>query len=371
MPGHPVSDAWDSGVGNDIRDNIEQYNATIVQSVDAITSRSWALTKFIILVSGNTVSFYEYDPDSVAAHDGVNVIKDTDDRAFVLRGQSAGGADGDDGADGVDGTSIMTRVRAVDTTGLDPSTDYQPGDTIDGKTLAENDIVLRAESDASSPNTAEKNGAYVVPSSTSPPTPASRHSSFNTYDSMPGCYFSVMEGTSYADTLWRCTSDKGGTLDTTALVFSQFQGGAGPVQGTTTNDNAAAGYVGEIIESEILAGSAVTLFTATPADITSIELTAGDWDVFGNVRFVIGSGATMTVSLAGPSTASATNPTPPNAGAMFVDTNSYAAGKDPMHSFGTRRYSLSGTTTVYLVGYASFSGGTVSAYGYIGARRVR
>lgn len=85
MPGHPFSDAWDTGIGNDIRDNAEQYFTSVVQSVSAITTKSWARTKCIILLSGSAFKVYEYDPDNVAEEDGDTVIKDTADRAFVLR----------------------------------------------------------------------------------------------------------------------------------------------------------------------------------------------------------------------------------------------------------------------------------------------
>src|SRR6185312_14765343 len=56
----------------------------------------------------------------------------------------------------------------------------------------------------------------------------------------------------------------------------------GQLPGTTTNDNASSGNVGQLISSNIVSGSSVSLTTATPLDITTISLTAGDWDVQGN-----------------------------------------------------------------------------------------
>lgn len=112
----------------------------------------------------------------------------------------------------------FVRVRVVDTTGADPATAYENGDVIDGVTLATGDLVLRATDGGDAAD-----GVYVVPSSGA----ASRASQFDDYDDHPGSYFSVMEGTSGADTLWRCTSNQGGTLGTTALVMEEFQGGAG------------------------------------------------------------------------------------------------------------------------------------------------
>ena len=56
--------------------------------------------------------------------------------------------------------------------------------------------------------------------------------------------------------------------------------------GTTTNDDAAAGKIGEYQSAGIGFGSAISLTTATPANVTSISLTAGDWDVSGVIYFV-------------------------------------------------------------------------------------
>jgi len=49
--------------------------------------------------------------------------------------------------------------------------------------------------------------------------------------------------------------------------------------GTTTNDNAAAGQVGEYVSSTITGGASVALTPGVATNITSISLTAGDWDV--------------------------------------------------------------------------------------------
>lgn len=145
----------------------------------------------------------------------------------------------------------------------------------------------------------------------------------------------------------------------------------GPLVGTTTNDNAAAGAVGEIIESTILVASAVALTTATAFDITSISLTAGDWDVWGSVDFVSGATTSCNGIQGWISTASATMPTRPNNGAFVNLSPVFGTGTHPAVSVGTSRLSLAVTTTVYLSTQASFSISTFGAYGYIGARRRR
>ncbi len=128
------------------------------------------------------------------------------------------GPSGNDGTNGIDGTSAFTVVRVVATTDVDIATALENGDAIDGVTIATNDQVLLTGQSAPA-----QNGVYVVPASGS----ASRSTSFDAYDELPGIHFSVMEGSAKADTLWRCTSNRGGTIDVTALTFSEFTAGGG------------------------------------------------------------------------------------------------------------------------------------------------
>lgn len=159
-----------------------------------------------------------------------------------------------------------------------------------------------------------------------------------------------------------------GAATGTSLTFSPTTGG---IVGTTTNDNTSAGDVGEIIESEILVGAVVTLATGTNKDITSISLTAGDWDVWGNVIINPAAGTTTTSIAAWVNTVSITGPTIPNKGAYEARQYSGFASAVQGVSIGQRRYSLSGTTTIYLTCVCNFAVSTCTAYGYVGARRRR
>src|SRR5262249_49332257 len=143
------------------------------------------------------------------------------------------------------------------------------------------------------------------------------------------------------------------------------------VQGTATNDNATAGYVGEYIEGEVLVASAVSLTTATSADVTSISLTAGDWDVWGEVNTAPDGTTTQTIVGGWISTTSATFPTRPNKGAYNFVSAIPTAGTPNSIVTGMRRYSLSTTTTVYLTIYCEFAVSTNKGYGIICARRRR
>lgn len=147
-------------------------------------------------------------------------------------------------------------------------------------------------------------------------------------------------------------------------TFSQ----TGGIIGTTTNNNANAGSVGEYVESLIASGSAVSLTTATAANVTSISLTAGDWDVHGLVNYNA-STATVTGASAGISTTSATLPT--DGSQAYSGVQLTALSTSDSITLTRKRILISGTTTVYLVASSTFSAGTVGAFGTINARRVR
>lgn len=135
--------------------------------------------------------------------------------------------------------------------------------------------------------------------------------------------------------------------------------------GTTTNDSAGAGVIGEYATAN--ASGALTI--GVVSNVTSVSLTAGDWDVFGVIGFVLAGGSTATYYTAAVSTTSATLP------AISVGQLSRVFGN--IDTTGTAlptptiRLSLSGTTTVYLVAQSDWDTSTNTAYGVIRARRAR
>lgn len=156
-----------------------------------------------------------------------------------------------------------------------------------------------------------------------------------------------------------------GSATATSLTFSPTTDG---IVGTTTNNNASAGYVGEFISSVIPSGSAVSIPTsATPINITSISLTAGDWDVWGNVCCLYSSGGYLGVVV----WSSSTSATTPDNSLLNEITDSTPIVGDIGQSIPTLRYSLTGTTTIYLSAEALFSAASLSACGGIYARRAR
>jgi len=144
----------------------------------------------------------------------------------------------------------------------------------------------------------------------------------------------------------------------------------GQIPGTTTNDNAAAGNVGEFDSATVASGSAVSLVTATAKDVLALSLSAGDWDVWGHVDFSPGATTTISQIAAWVSLTSATFPTLPVSGVQYLAA-SFTTGAIQGLGTGMLRVSLSGTTNVYLSAQSSFGTSTMSAYGILSARRVR
>lgn len=140
-------------------------------------------------------------------------------------------------------------------------------------------------------------------------------------------------------------------------------GGYQSKTGVTDGSNAAAGQVGEYLFASLPLASQITLTTTgTAYAVISLSLTAGDWDVSGVVGYSP-SGATMTSMVAGLATTVAL-PTAP-------DYSAITAGAANSLPTPVDRFSLTATTTVYLIAYAAFTGGPPKAYGQIRARRVR
>lgn len=160
--------------------------------------------------------------------------------------------------------------------------------------------------------------------------------------------------------------DASGNLGVTgAFTPAQVAG----IVGTTTNNSAAAGSIGEYVES--IVGPVAFPATGTWGDLTSISLTAGDWDVDVTI---VGSanGAAMTANggYVGVSITSGNSGTGLVSGDSQMDIVPFTATLNGIAKL-TKRYSLSGTTTVYLKYLWQGTGGPPNAWGKLSARRRR
>ncbi len=156
---------------------------------------------------------------------------------------------------------------------------------------------------------------------------------------------------------------------TSSVLSLKIDGAGTTVLGTTTNNDAAAGFVGEFIEQEVT--SPVSLTSGVAANIASISLTAGDWDVWGTVNLAPAGSTTVSGIKGSINTTSATHPSGTGKGAVVDFNITFLTGFGQTTPVGQRRLSLSATTTVFLVMTASFAVSTATGTGYIAARRVR
>jgi hypothetical protein len=177
-----------------------------------------------------------------------------------------------------------------------------------------------------------------------------------------------------------------GTLLSTPLAINRASGTlgfGGPVifngtatfnaamtlKGTTTNDNAATGMIGEVVSTTNSGG--VGLTNGAASNIASISLSAGDWDVQGEVWFSVGTGGAGAVH-AGINATSATLPGSPRIdGSRSTISAALTASSVSVLPLHSTRFSIAAITPVYLVGLAAFGSGAMTASGVIWARRAR
>lgn len=157
------------------------------------------------------------------------------------------------------------------------------------------------------------------------------------------------------------------------------------LHGTTTNDNAAAGIIGEYVEARVVQASGVNLTSAVASNIASITLSAGDWDVCATGCFY-GTGTLSSLAVNSLFSSLSTTTGTMNFGEdscagmswSGISNSNIFVGLSPTApmtcNIPPKRFSLSGPTTIYLVSEALMTTGGVSAiggYGAIKARRCR
>lgn len=157
------------------------------------------------------------------------------------------------------------------------------------------------------------------------------------------------------------------------IVFNPTTAG---LTGTTTSDSAPTGTVGEFVFGQVIVGSRISAgSTGTFANIVTIQVTAGDWDVAGIVQGV-NNGATMTgLMLAAVSGYSANTTTDESDGYNTVKgappASNSGVGTDVSLSIPMWRVQAAVTLSLFLKAQFSYSGGPPQMFGSIMARRRR
>jgi hypothetical protein len=156
------------------------------------------------------------------------------------------------------------------------------------------------------------------------------------------------------------------TLSATGLITPSTTVG---IKGTAAADNAQAGSIGVVAGPAT--ASSISLTANTPANIVTLSLPAGDWNVYGIGGMTCAASTTATGDLVGISTTSATLPAFGNYWQWSVGAAS--AQTNPVFNYATPpvRINVSATTTVYMVEQAAFGTSTCTGQGTIWARTAR
>jgi len=176
------------------------------------------------------------------------------------------------------GLDAKASVKAASTANLTLSGTQ----TVDGIALVATDRVL--VKDQSTPAT---NGIYVVAAGA-----WTRATDMDAWGEVPAAYVWVEQGTAQADTGWICTSDQGGTLNTTAITWTQFSG-AGQI-------TAGAGLTKTGNSLDVGAGSGITVAAdtvgITTGGVTDAMLATAKSGYYSTATH--GAGTTITITQA-------------------------------------------------------------------------
>lgn len=153
-------------------------------------------------------------------------------------------------------------------------------------------------------------------------------------------------------------------VSATTLSASGLATLSGGIAGNTTGTAASAGTIGEVPSA---AFSSVSMTTTTVQNLTSMNLTAGVYLVWGSATYTVGTGATLNIWLAG---VSPTTGSLPALGTYFQSSGSITATGAATANAPMYLLTLSSSKTIYLTGEAVFSGGTVTATGFLAALRI-
>jgi hypothetical protein len=146
---------------------------------------------------------------------------------------------------------------------------------------------------------------------------------------------------------------------------------AGQLPATGTNDTACATCLGFIASSSVVSGSAVSLTTATPANMTSLSLAAGDWDCYAQIVRKLAATTSVTLLKSSISTTSATDGNLATGTMAQFSTAANVMLTDHSEIVGPVQISIASTTTVFAVADDTFTVSTNAAYGQLRCRRAR
>lgn len=148
-------------------------------------------------------------------------------------------------------------------------------------------------------------------------------------------------------------------------------GGRGQIFGTRSNDSAAPGDVGEIITGTATAGS-INMTSPNAINVTSVALSAGDWDCRGVVSRTLNAATSVTELVQSISQTTGTlSGSLIDGSTTQLDTAANVMVGNTTLPVGPFRVSLAANTTVFLVAKDTFTVNTDATGGSLSCRRVR
>ena len=140
--------------------------------------------------------------------------------------------------------------------------------------------------------------------------------------------------------------------------------------GIVDGSEATAGQVGEFKSVAVPLGSAIALGNFVVVDVCHLDLTPGDWDVWGIAAFQPAGTTTINTIAAWISPVSATTPAG-KTDSLVVLRATFQTGQSLGLAPGHVRLLNTATQPMYLSVIASFGVSTMVAFGTLNARRVR
>lgn len=162
------------------------------------------------------------------------------------------------------------------------------------------------------------------------------------------------------------------TGSTSTLQVGSVTLSIGQYPATNTNDSATTGNFGEYVSSSVLVGSAFSISSDTLTNVTSIAVTAGDWDISGVIHYIPGATTSILTVQSSIASTSSTFDTTPERQYKFWQAAAVPGNNTQLSApIIPSRFSFSASTTVFLVGQTVFTVSTMTVFGMIRARRVR
>ena len=135
--------------------------------------------------------------------------------------------------------------------------------------------------------------------------------------------------------------------------------------------NARNGEIGQIIKSVVPVGSAVTLTTATSKTVTTLQLPEGIWQIGGQIDFALAAASASNLQTSISQVTDTLSTTPDNTLIdPFISTTLTATKSEPLAQTPPLVVQVGKVATINMVAQATFSAGTVTAYGTLFAVRI-